>query len=150
MVLPLPFLPDAGCLSESHQPGLVAALDLFAMFRPGSSGINFATVGVSAQAFSPAMIAGNEKGGVAFIKGVLLAVFPQLADKLVVLMGSIQILLPFAMMPIIIGLAKLYEEKLWMLLPEGLQSTVQSHAVVSYLFAHPVGERKSTGNSLLR
>ena len=89
------------------------------MFCPGSFGIYFATVGVNAQAFSPAMIAGNEKGGVALIKGVLLAAFPQLADKLVVLMGSIQILLPFAMVPVIIGLAKLYDEQLGMLLHEG-------------------------------
>lgn len=53
-------------------------------------------------------------------------------------MGSIQILLPFAMMPVIIGLAKLYEEKLRMLLPERLQGAIQSHTIISYLFAHPV------------
>ncbi|MEE0147918.1 MAG: hypothetical protein UEL26_06615 [Segatella copri] len=62
--------------SESHQPGLIAALNSSAMFRPGSFGIYFATVGVNAQAFSPTMIAGNEKGGLALIKGVLLAAFP--------------------------------------------------------------------------
>ena len=46
-------------------------------------------------------------------------------------MGSIQILLPFAMMTVIIGLAKLYEEKLGMLLLEGLQGAVQSHTIIS-------------------
>lgn len=53
-------------------------------------------------------------------------------------MGSIQILLPFAMMTVIIGLAKLYEEKLGMLLLEGLQGAVQSHTIISNLLAHPV------------
>ena len=62
--------------SESHQPGLIAALNSSAMFRPGSFGINFATVGVNSQAFSPAMIAGDKKGGVALVKWVLLAAFP--------------------------------------------------------------------------
>ncbi len=62
--------------SESHQPGLVAAFISSTMFRPGSFGIYFATVGVNAQAFSPAMIAGDKKGGVALVKGVLLAAFP--------------------------------------------------------------------------
>ena len=62
--------------SESHQPGLITALDSSAMFRPGSFSIHFATVGMSTQAFSPAMIAGNEKGGVTLVKWVLLAALP--------------------------------------------------------------------------
>lgn len=73
---PFHFSQMLDVFSESNQPGLIAALDLFAMFRPGSLGINFTSVGMSTQAFSPAMIAGYKKGGIASIKRVLLAAFP--------------------------------------------------------------------------
>ena len=62
--------------SESHQPGLIAALNSSPMFCPGSFGIYFASVGMSTQTLSPAMIAGDKKGGVALVKWVLLAAFP--------------------------------------------------------------------------
>ena len=61
---------------ESHQPGLVAALNSSAVFRPRSLGIYFASVGMNAQALSPAMIAGDKKGGVPLVKWVLLTAFP--------------------------------------------------------------------------
>ena len=97
-------------LAESHQPGLVASLYLLAMLCPRRLRVHLATVGMSAQARSPAVVAGNDKGGVATIEFVALAVLPQFSDILVVPVGCIKILFPLAMMRIVVGLAELHKE----------------------------------------
>ena len=97
-------------LSESHQPGLVASLYLLAMLCPRRLWVHLATVGMSAQARSPAVVAGNDKGGVASIELVSLAVLPQFSDILVVPVGCFEILFPLAMMRIVVGLAELHKE----------------------------------------
>ena len=132
-------------LAESHQPGLVASLYLLAVVSPRCLRVHLATVGMSAQACSPAVVAGDDKGGIAAIELISLAVLPQLSDVVVVPVGCIEILLPLSMMRIVVGLAELHKEQFGVLVAQGLQGAVQGYAVSPHLRTHPVFRAEVNG-----
>lgn len=99
--------------------------------------IHLATIDVTAQTLTSAIITSNDECSSPSIELITLTIVPKQTDKAVILMGSFQILFPLAMMRIVISLTKLHEKQLGMLLEKRLQGMRGSNAVLPYLFAHP-------------